>query len=138
MPNEYIVLKSTLHALDNRQFICGECKLKYGGSGYATNQQEKYQASKGCFKLSDRVLHTVKDIKYRTCIGNLFNYQATYLLEAFGKFELGTMPYPGSYLDQPNKIVDAFRIISSHKIDKLISDQQAEARSRKAGHGRSV
>lgn len=135
--HEFVEIKATLHALDNRQFICGECKMKYMGKGYKEDQQLKYQESKGCFKLSHRVLHRIKDLSFKKCIGNYFSYQAVSLLEAFESYEKGIMPYPGSYMDQPHKIIDAFRIISAYRTEKLIAQQEEQVRqSRMNRHGR--
>ncbi|TXH09497.1 MAG: hypothetical protein E6R04_07980 [Spirochaetes bacterium] len=110
---EWVYLRSTLHAIDNPRFQCAECPK---GSRLA----------KACESINPNVVHKIGgELGYHTCIGNFFSQTALNWLELHNKYEQGVLPYPGSLLDQPNKMIEIFRVIAAHK------HQVAEDRIRK-------
>lgn len=129
---------ATLHAIDNRKFICGECKMKYKGTGYAMEQATKHRSDKGCFKPSAIVLHKIKDIHFKSCVGNFFDYSALSLLDAHDKLEKGILPFPGSYMDQPAKVMEVFKLISNHKADQILEANKAQTKKASGPQPRSV
>lgn len=128
---EYIKLRASLHAIDNRKYICSECKqLDAGRQDYAERSQRRREMM-GCFDLKPQVMHRIgTEILFNGCIGNYFDFSVMSLLEMERLYQLGSMPYPGSQADQPNKAVEAFRVIQSYKIDKLKADQAKQSKDR--------
>ena len=101
--NEWVYLRSTLHAIDNTRFQCDSCP-------------EKSREAKACEKPNPNIVHKLgTDLGFHKCIGNFFSGTALNWLELHNKFEQGVMPYPGSLLDQPNKIIEIFRVVGQHK-----------------------
>jgi hypothetical protein len=131
---EWIELKATLHAIDNREFICGECKSRYRGRQDEAEMTEKSRQIKGCYGIAERVLHHInREIFFSQCVGNFFNFAAIGFLEMHHQYERGIMPYPGSLSDQPSKIIEIFRIIDAHKRDKIKQEQAQEQLRRTRG-----
>lgn len=116
---ESIGLRATLHAIDDDRFQCEKCKP-------AT------RPSKFCLTSSQNVAHVLEpDLRFRKCPGNFFSFSSLNILEMHNSFEGGVMPYPGAFADQPNKVIEAFRIISVHKANmREAARQRAEMLSR--------
>lgn len=111
---ESAVIRATLHAVDDVRFLCSKCK--------PTTRE-----SKGCTSISKNVRHELEpDLKFRTCPGNFFSHQTLNFLEMHHQFESGVLPYRGSLGEQPNKIIEIFRVIGLHR------SRTAEIRRKKA------
>lgn len=81
---------------------------------------QKEKRTLGCDDVLIDTRHRAVGFKFRTCIGNFFNEEALGWIEAQEKFEQGVMPFPGSYMEQPSKVLDVFRVIKNFKIEKEI------------------
>jgi hypothetical protein len=91
---------------------------------------------KGCFGVKPSLsIQVGKDLRFSTCPGNFYSNDIAHLLEMERMFSLGSMPFPGGVADQPNKLVEAFRVIQAHKADKLKAEQSKQ-RARTAIRGR--
>lgn len=123
---ESIRLRATLHAIDDDRFKCGKC-------------DPARRKSKFCETSSQNVVHVLEDdLKFKRCPGNYFSHECMNFLEMHEQFETtGTLPYPGSLVEQPNKIMDIFRTIACHK-NKIKMDRmrKAEMQSRMMKRGR--
>jgi hypothetical protein len=134
---EWIRLKSTLEAMDNRKFICGECKDSYKGRSDQARITQKMRESKGCFGVLQRDMHHIdKEILFSTCIGNYFDFSMTYFFELFNHYEKGVMPFPGTVMEQPNKIIEIFRVIQSYKNAKIEREHKKSLEEAKKKRGR--
>ena len=111
--NEWIGLKSTLIASFNNRFLCSTCLNLYPSQ---PERLEKERVIKGCYNQYDEPRHHQDDIKYYTCIGNFYSESASHWIEYLPKYELGVMPFDGSYFDQPAKAIQVMRIVHSYKI----------------------
>lgn len=124
---EWVNLKASLYALENREFYCGDCLSKYEGRVASEEMSKKARDLKGCFGLKDRQLHHIeRKIYFYTCIGNFFRESVLHWLDMFRAFDKGVMPYQGNLMDQPNKVIEIFRVIESYKQDKMVTDQKRE------------
>jgi hypothetical protein len=83
-------------------------------------------------------LFKVKELQFKTCIGNFFDYSVLSLLDVHDKLEKGILPYPGSYMDQPSKMMEVMRIISNHKNDQIVKAQSEQVKKAKGPQPRSV
>lgn len=129
---EYIELKSTLYALDDRRFLCSECLSQYAGRADYESMNMRLRESKACTEIRKQALHSLDDeILYRTCVGNFFKSECVSYLEMFQAYERGVLPFEGVLLDQPNKIMEIFRVIENYKHDKIAKEQKAFERDRK-------
>lgn len=119
---ESVTLSATLHAIDDERFRCSKCP-------------ETRRTGKYCEKSSENVIFKLGNLGFRKCPGNWFSFSALNLIEMQSLFEQGVMPYPGALADQPNKIIEVFRQIASHKAEikeKRMREAELRAKSRGA------
>lgn len=139
---EYIQIKSTLHAIDNRDYICGDCQGKYSNRADGAQMLEKVKIAKGCEAMRPMPIHSIdtfdgkESIKFKNCIGNYFSYEVVALWEMQRQFEKGVMPYPGSLSEQPNKVIEAFNVIGAYRADRTERDRKRLEMEAKKRRGR--
>lgn len=59
-------------------------------------------------------------------------------LEWHNKYEQGVLPFPGSMSEQPNKIIELFKMIDLYKQDKMkqeIQKQKMKDKAKTRGRG---
>jgi hypothetical protein len=126
---EWVELRATLHAVDNRKYQCTECLGQYSGRSDAAIMTEKVRKLNGCSEIKNETIHHInREILFSTCIGNFFSTSAVQWLSTHAHFERGTMPYPGALMDQPNKALEIFRVIERHKFERAEAERAAEQR----------
>lgn len=80
----------------------------------------------GCgFRISPAPRQITSGLKFYSCFCDHLDDSFDYLLFLQGQFEKGIMPYPGSLIEQPNKIIEVFKLISRLKAE-YESKQQAK------------
>lgn len=140
--SEWIEVKATLHAIDNPQFQCNKCLSKFAGRHDEEAMLAKSRKLKACEEILDQPRHFLGDkeeIQFSTCIGNFFSYSVVTYLDWQNKFEQGVMPFPGSFSEQPNKVIELFRVIDQYKQDKMKQEiQKQKNRDRANMRGKSL
>ncbi len=112
--------------MDNREYQCTFCLKKYRGREDYEKITQANRTRKGCFGIIPNTLHKFEDLEYSTCVGNFVSESALFWVEAEARYNQGVMPYPGSLVEQPAKVLDIFSCIAAHKQDKLEKQQQAQ------------
>ena len=82
--------------------------------------------SKGCFEISGNTLHKLDNLEYTTCVGNHVSESVIFWIEAEGRYNQGVLPFPGSMVDQPAKVMDVFSCIATYKQSKLNKQRKAQ------------
>lgn len=112
-------MKATLHSLDNKQFQCGECQSTYANRSDGESMLAKLKVTKGCESISDKVLHRLSpELGFKTCIANYYSSWLPQWIEAYQMYQKGVLPFPGALTEQPNKVIEMFRVIDSHVAEK--------------------
>lgn len=136
---EHVELRSTLHALTNREFICSVCQGKYASRTDAQAMLEKVKRTKGCEVPHPQPVHRIAQsglkLNYSSCIGNFFSPSAMHWVGYYNAFEKGVMPFPGGYMDQPAKLIDVMSVIGNHKQEEMVKNAHAQ---KQAGKRRGV
>lgn len=99
---------------------------------------DKQRFQKACL-LTDKVKYQLEDIRYYKCIGNFYSDSAVYLMELFYNYERGVLPFHGSLMDQPAKIIDIFQLIDAmikSKKAEIQKDMEKEASRKARSNGR--
>jgi len=113
--NEWVFMKSSWEILNNDKFKCSKCN--------ADKLSESLKNVKHCSKISSNPLFYIRDqhssISFNNCIGNYYDHGFSDLLDMHSLYQLGVMPFKGSPMDQPAKLIEVFDVISSMKSDKL-------------------
>lgn len=127
---EHIELRSTLHALTNRDFICSKCQSKHASRTDAEEMLAKTKRIKGCEVPHAVAIHKIRQgavsINYKSCIGNFFSYSSMNWINFYNSFEQGVLPFEGGYMDQPSKFIDVMNIIANHKQEQIIDNAQKQ------------
>lgn len=62
------------------------------------------------------------NMKFTICPGNFYSQAVTSYIDLYYNYQRGVLPYEGTLMDQPSKIIDVF-----NTIDALIKNKQIEA-----------
>ena len=115
--SEYCVLLASVEAaLNPEKYLCESCITQYGTSERLMKKTLRKRQAKGCFKEVSRGIR-IENILFKKCIGS-FAVPINYFVEAFILYEKGVMPEMGSLGEQPNKIIEVFRVIEMRRAEK--------------------
>ena len=121
---DYLEIVSTMHVVNNKIFQCDFCKFKYGKT-YRDNR-------KACSVVKEKPIFTYKDkINYYKCPANFVNMAVVHLIGVNRHLKNGVMPFGGTLMDQPNKLMEALDLI-----DSLTNEIEKENQERLAKNGR--
>jgi hypothetical protein len=134
--DDYISIRATLHAIDNREFYCHSCLNKYANRPDAESMTQRMRELKGCFSIKEKPIATVDELKFYKCVGNFFRGEVLTLLEMQGRYERGILPYPGSLSEQPNKLIECFSAIDNYKQEKLAQERKRIEMQERGRRGR--
>lgn len=117
---EYVGLQASLFAMFRPEYQCARCLSRYPKN---PDMQATYQRTKACESVVDRRVASVGgELHFRTCPGNFWDATAAALLDLSHAYQKGILPYAGSLMDQPAKIIDVFGVIERFELN-----EQAEA-----------
>ena len=88
---------------------------------------EKSRRVKGCWDQTVKPIARIGDISFTKCVGNYHAPIVLKYLEMYHAYEKGILPYRGSLSEQPNKILEIFGVITTHKHEKMIKEQKRQA-----------
>jgi len=93
-------------------------------------QMEK--ARKACHTIAAETRHILMSkIHCRICPGNLYDNSVHRILEMYHAWNKGVLPFQGSFSDQPNKIIECFRVIDNYYGYKMEQENLRKKRGRK-------
>ena len=119
----------TLEGIYDKNFNCYWCVNQYKQKKDYKKYWAEYDKSlvrtkdiKHCEKDSgDRAAFLSENVEWYRCPGNYRSESVKDLVDAYELFKKGIMPYSGSYMEQPSKIIDVF-----HIIEEIIREKMAE------------
>ena len=136
---EHVELRSTLHALTNRDFICSQCQGKFVSRRDAEEMLAKTKRIKGCETPHKVAVHRIRQgdtkLNYSSCIGNFFSFSAMSWINFYNSFEQGVLPFQGGYMDQPSKFIDVMNIVSNYKQEEMVRSAQAQKQAMRRSRG---
>ena len=94
-------------------FNCFFCINKYGKTKRLKEKTKRNRKLKGCFDISTKT-YQLGDYVYKSCIGN-YTKDINFILESFALYSKGVMPFSGTLVDQPSKIIEIFDIIGNQQ-----------------------
>jgi len=80
--------------------------------------ERRLRESKGCFEELSRPVERLDSITFTKCPGNFFSSQMLHMLGWYRSFKDGILPFPGSLVDQPAKVIEILEIIDHNKADR--------------------
>lgn len=97
----------------------------------------KRRKLQGCFGGAPHVKWELENIKYYTCIGNFFDPSVAHFFEMLNKYDQGVLPYPGSFSEQPGKVIEVFQMLDGLKKEKMRQEElKAKQKANRGGKGR--
>lgn len=131
---EWIAIKATMHAIEDRRFYCDDCLNKYSNRRDGADMLEKARQTKNCYGRPGSYIHNIdQEIFFSKCIGNYFSPKIASLIGMNELYQKGCMPMPGSLFDQPSKLIEAFGVIESIKRETQLKANQAQEAKAKRG-----
>jgi len=138
---EYIELSSTLAALSNQKYNCRHCLTQYSNRSDSQMITEKVRRIKNCEVVGEQYIHQIlqgnTQMMFSTCPGNFFSQSAMSWVEMSHSMEKGILPYPGGYMDQPNKAIEVLRIIQTERMSQMEKKRKEMARKNRSRLGDS-
>lgn len=131
--NEYIEIVATWeHAVNTKQY---NCKVNIKNMREDKVKIEGWKNRNGC---ENRVLkqprQTHDSIHFHSCYCNHLSSSFEQYLFIQDQYSKGFLPYPGTTLEQPNKVMDVIQLITKLKQDrqqKLENEQNKQVKSNK-------
>lgn len=111
-----IEIVATFNYLSNDVFNCFQCKKLY--------PEIRRIEQKGCGKPIARAIFKRRDIHFYKCPSNFYSGLVANLVASASHFDKGILPYKGGLMDQPNKIIEAYSLISSLRKEDEIAFQK--------------
>lgn len=126
MAHEYATIKATLHGFESKEYSCGDCQARFGGRPTAF-------LDRGCKTPQKVAIARIgDDLSFRRCPGNFYSHSVAHWYRAYTLYEKGVMPFPGSYIEQPNKVVELFSIFEAWKVDREVREHKKAMQAQKA------
>jgi hypothetical protein len=117
--DEWIILISTLYSIEEEKFDCSKCLKKYAQRTDYEAMTAKLRLSKSCESFQSQPVHQIEAegvrLSFTTCIGNFKRPSMLRWVEAHRQYQTGILPFSGGFLDQPNKVIEIFNLISSEQ-----------------------
>ncbi|MEE8599306.1 MAG: hypothetical protein V3S69_07370, partial [Dehalococcoidales bacterium] len=111
----------------NELYRCDNCLSR----PMEEKKRQLYRQAKGCWGI-DEPRHSIKDgddtIFPKTCPGNIVDYGVISMLPMWDSYKSGVMPYPGSYSDQPAKLMEIFGVFDQWYTEKERKMAQEQSR----------
>jgi hypothetical protein len=110
--NEYIQLLANWEYLKRaKQYSCKEQTL-------SPERTEAFKNRNGCgFRITNKPRQTLGVINYHSCFCDHLHDNFGHLLYLHENFNKGILPFPGSLSDQPNHVIEIFRVLDRLKFD---------------------
>ena len=128
---EWIELRSSLASIYNQNFNCSKCKARFRAE--LKDRENSYRAAKGCFGVLKTAIASIDGASFYTCPGNFVREWAFAYLESYSFFLNGVLPFSGSLMEQPTKILEIFRVIQAFKNERMMEDAKRERELAKRG-----
>jgi len=131
---DFVYLKGTLKVIEEKEFQCRLCLSKYKHYKNHDEMNEGLKKTKGCEKeLPKPIFRIGEELTFTRCVGNFYSESAYNWLDLFVQYEKGVMPFPGAMVDQPNKVIEIFKVIESYKQAKLKQEHDKQMRAINSG-----
>lgn len=129
MVHEYAQIKATLFGFESKEYSCGDCQARYGGRPEAF-------LNKGCKEARPFTVAKIgDDLKFTRCPGNYHSPSVSHWYRAYLLYEKGVMPFSGSFVEQPAKIIEMFSVMENWKLDRELREQKKQAQKAKVSGG---
>lgn len=131
-----MLLVSSVEAYTEKMFNCYSCLHQYDHHPNKDRMLADRQRLQACKEPRPNPKFQIEQVKYFKCPGNFYEPSMAYLMEGYEKYKQGVMPYPGSFYDQPAKIIEIYKLIDALLVDKRRKAQDEANRKAKRSRRR--
>lgn len=126
---EFIKIVATIESSFVDKYNCDECCSEF--LNYKEDKREERllgkKKSKGCFDFKTMKSYIKLDDKgsflsFLGCPGNYTSLSVNYYMDLFYQFDVGVLPFKGNIGEQPAKVVEIIKLISS-RINKCSKEK---------------
>lgn len=138
---DYVKLVATWYYNIEDRFQCDSVKSKYKGKRGEVEKIESIERRNGCKnnntfsgyveKASGNILFQVDNVIFYNCFCNYVDPISNSILYLFSQYEKGHLPYEGAVSEQPAKIIEAFNVLESLKLEKQKEIEEKAKRASK-------
>ena len=119
--DEYASLVATFLAMTDEDFRCESCLVKFKKRPDGEKQGEYWRTSKGCYGatvMTPSGKWEKHHVLFPSCPGNFRDTRMGLWIDLWRGFNAGHLPFAGGLLDQPAKLMEAFKILDSLSAEK--------------------
>jgi late competence protein required for DNA uptake (superfamily II DNA/RNA helicase) len=132
---EWVKIKTTLNVIHNERFQCSRCIRKHQGKRKDWEAHlEREQEAKACRSLKPEPFAEIdQQIFFTTCPGNFSYPEVLNWRAAFMRYQQGILPFPGSLMDQPNRVIELFQLFEADEMDRMIEERKRIEKQQRGG-----
>lgn len=131
---EILEISGSLNASHNEEYNCNKCLAKFEGRTDEELMIKRNKERKNCETPANSRLHEIRlsegrSIHLSRCPGNYTLENFSYYMDLYNAYQRGILPFEGSLSDQPNKVMEIFRLIQTF-IDAKMKQEAEEQRKK--------
>lgn len=116
-PHDNVTITAEMYYNFNDHFKCDD-KLKKLIDRVGTDKAKTIMYSEnGCNNIREEYRYEIDGIRYHKCLCGFRNNKLSFYLDIVEKIDKGILPYSGCYLNQPSKVIEIIKRVSSIKFD---------------------
>lgn len=117
-----VTITATFMSLTEDKFRCSHRLKELTKREGEANAKKRMQIENGCGVCRSEYRYDVDGIRFHQCFCGYRSHNMGFYLDLEDKFSKGILPFEGSYLDQPAKVIEIINRISALKMDKKERD----------------
>lgn len=115
---EVAFIYPSLEVQYSETFNCYKCQENPFKRADHDKHLENLKKVKSCYEPNAKKKYQYENIKYYLCPGNYTSRAVLSCIDLYLNYEKGLLPYKGSLLEQPYKIIQIFQVIEAFRREK--------------------
>jgi len=108
---DYITISAHYNYFTEDKFNCQEKIRQFAPRAGYERAKKMVEDANGCNEISKNIKYTIDNIGYKSCLCNFKNPNMEYYFTLYNMYDKGILPFPGSVIEQPNKIIEILNFI---------------------------
>lgn len=126
-----ITISATFIYMTEDKFRCESKLKKLAKREGFENAKKRMQKDNGCGVYRQGYRYDIDGIRYHECLCGFRSHSMGMYLDLEDQFSRGILPFEGSYMDQPAKIIEIMARVTSLKLDKKERDYKEQEKQSK-------
>ena len=121
-----VTINASFVYMTEDKFDCDNKLEKFAKREGHEKAKQRMEQTNGCGVHRDRHRYEIDGVRYHECLCGYRNPNIGFYLDLEDKFNKGILPFPGSYLEQPAKVIEIISRINSLRLDKQERDYKEQ------------